>query len=73
MRKYNVHKNKIDKKHIDQLNNIFDVICQNAYAFDSSRKIKAFRKNKNIEISYTENTTPYIKIGKNFTLYLQRN
>lgn len=71
MKKYNQFKNKTDKKHIDMLNNIYDVIVGNAYSFDSQRKLKAWRKNKQCEVVYTENRIPYIKIGRNFVLILQ--
>lgn len=60
----------MNKKHIGQLNNLYDVITNNAYAWDSRRKLNAFCKNKNIEVSYTEGTTPYIAIGKSFKLLL---
>lgn len=70
MKTYNQHTSKIDKKHIELLNGIYDVLVNNIYAFDGRRKLNAFCKNKDIFINYTENTVPFIKIGKNFYLYL---
>lgn len=70
MKKYNHHKNKIDKKHIEVLNDIYDILTDNAYSYQAQCKLKKFISNKAVEVSYTENTIPYIKLGNNFYLLL---
>lgn len=61
----------MNKTHIKQLNNIYDILFNNKQYPEARKEFDKWSKNKNVEIEYTENKKPYILIGKKFKLELQ--
>lgn len=58
-----------NKKHVEILNCLFDIICKNGYEKDSRKKLDKFLRSKNIEVDNIKQT---IQIGKKFVLTLKK-
>lgn len=71
MKKFNQYKNKQDKKQVEMLNNIYDILFNTGFKDEARKEFTKWYRGKEVEISYTEDTTHFIRIGKNFVLYLQ--